>query len=109
MSLEQDKLLARFKEVFGDPTYKEMSEISGINLTRIFRLNNGFEMKMGEYLKIKKCVDEKIATSSNIKFLFESCLEKLSVKVLKDLEVICARKLEMSEMLKVTTASDVVA
>lgn len=109
MSDEQTKLLTRFKEIYKNPTYKEMSDISNINLTRIFRLNNGFEMKMSEYLKIKKCIDDKIAQSSNVQFVFNQCIENLSVNVLKEIEKFCSRKLEIKEMLKISNTNEVVA
>lgn len=109
MSDEQAKLLTRFKEVYKNPTYKEMADISNINLTRIFRLNNGFEMKMSEYLKIKKCIDDKIAQTSNVQFIFNQCLENLSIKVLSELEKICTRKLEIQEILKINNSNEVVA
>lgn len=109
MHLEQERILKRFKTLFGDPTYKEMAEISDIQLTRIFRLNNGFEMKMSEYLKIKKAIDDKIAQTSKVHIVFNECLENLSVNALLELEKICSRKLEMYQLVASKSLTEVVA
>ncbi len=109
MKSEQKRLIERFKELYGNPTYKEMAEITDIQMTRAFRLCNGFEMKLTEYLKISKKIDEKIAETSTIKDTFNTCLNELSANALKEIEKFCVRKLEVKQILKSSIIKEVVA
>jgi len=45
----QQILLKRFKRLFPTHSYKEISMLTGIQITRVFRLFNGAEMKISEY------------------------------------------------------------
>jgi hypothetical protein len=48
MTLQQS-ILKQFKERYPKLTLKRGSELTGINSSRLFRLLNGSEMKLGEY------------------------------------------------------------
>lgn len=48
MKLQQN-VLTCYKEKFPDDTLKQISDKTGIQVTRVFRLFNGHEMKLSEY------------------------------------------------------------
>lgn len=45
----QFKILSDFREKYPDLTLKQISKLTGIQITRVFRLFNGSEMKLKEY------------------------------------------------------------
>lgn len=58
MAALQKELLRRYSELMGAPSLKEIAEDTGIQVTRVFRLFNGHEMRMAEYFIFKQRVDE---------------------------------------------------
>ncbi|EQC48372.1 hypothetical protein M899_1461 [Bacteriovorax sp. BSW11_IV] len=89
---EQKKILDQFMSLYNRPTYEEMSSVTGIQVTRCFRLVNGAEMKLKEYLIFKKLISDKVASESLIT-LAESCLVSLNETALKEIADLCERKL----------------
>ena len=59
MTTGQKEILEKYKALYGKQTLKKMSEQTGIQLTRMFRLLNGAEMKISEYEVLLKLVNEK--------------------------------------------------
>lgn len=56
----QDATLKQFQEVFNGPTLKEISTLTGIQMTRIFRLMNGYEMKLSEWESMNCAIHTKV-------------------------------------------------
>lgn len=50
----QQSILAEFHIAYPQVTLKKASELLGIQITRVFRLLNGQEMKLKEYEKFKR-------------------------------------------------------
>jgi len=94
----QLEVLSKFKSLYGDPTYKQISTLSGIQMTRVFRISNGYEMKLSEYLKLKSLIDEKIEKSFKLDEVVERCKMELSEYSLKEVEIFCQRKLNTLEL-----------
>ena len=46
--VQQKIILSEFKKVFGNQSYRSISKITGIQNTRVFRIFNGSEMRIGE-------------------------------------------------------------
>lgn len=63
---QQESLIEHFMDVFNKPTLREMSSITGIQLTRVFRLVNGSSMRLSEYMMIKEAIDRQTGSSSEI-------------------------------------------
>ena len=51
---EQKEILEKFKATWPHLTLLEMAAILGMNRTRFYRIVNGYEMKLSEYLAVKK-------------------------------------------------------
>ena len=45
----QKSTIAEFKKAYPEITLKKASQVLGIQITRVFRLFNGHEMRLGEY------------------------------------------------------------
>jgi hypothetical protein len=59
MSLQQ-QILCNYFEVYGkEKTLKEISGHLGIQITRVFRILNGYEMKISEYEKFRQATSKK--------------------------------------------------
>ena len=76
------------------PTLKEISEDTGIQLTRVFRLLNGSTMKLSEYQVFNKKVKEKMGLTDSLEEIALECSLKLSPDAIKDLEIFLRRKIE---------------
>lgn len=94
----QRDLLAQLKKVLGNPTYKMISERTGIQVTRVFRIFNGIEMKFSEYLTIKELLDSEMKKDTNFEKLIRDCKSKLRVSTLVEIEKLCVRKLEIVKL-----------
>lgn len=91
----QQKLLRTFRQQYGDLTFREMSALTGIQHTRVFRLFNGSEMKLKEYEIFNKLIEEKGMTHKRFIELARQMTAKLSDECLQELEAIFERKLRL--------------
>ncbi len=90
---KQEELIKCFKTLYRDPSYQKMANLLSIQKTRIFRICNGHEMKLSEYLQMQKLVDDKKQTSE-LETIVGDCLVNLSEKSIREITRICKRKLE---------------
>lgn len=67
----QKKTLERYRKFFPGETLRETSARTGIQITRIFRLNGGKTMKVVEFEAYENAVAAKIAESPNFSRLGE--------------------------------------
>lgn len=65
----QKELLENYLKKFSDPTLKEISAATGLNISRVFRLLNGAKMRLSEYLIFKNLVDDSSADKTEEEFL----------------------------------------
>lgn len=99
---EQKKILEQFNNLYGRPTYEGMAKITGIQITRCFRIMNGSELKLKEYLIFKKLINDKVASESLLA-LAESCLISLNESALKEIADLCERKLFFKKLVTEST------
>lgn len=52
----QIRIIEQVMERFNRPTLKKLSELTGIQVSRLFRILSGHEMKLGEYLQFCQCI-----------------------------------------------------
>lgn len=95
----QSKVLDRFKKNYPDLSYKQISNLTGIEKSRVFRIFNGSELKISE-LEIFDNLNHKATTPGNIEFIdtAKKCLTTLNKKILNKLLLemqynICASQL----------------
>ncbi len=79
-SLLQKQILNEYKTVFPNQTIKEVAITTKIHPSRVFRLLNGYEMKISEYEKIDKILRQNNATNNYEEFfkLTDLCFKKLN-------------------------------
>ncbi len=65
----QKSLLDNYLKKYGRPTLKEISLMTGINATRVFRVLNGAKLKLDEYLIFKNLVNDLSAEKMEEDFL----------------------------------------
>lgn len=53
----QQETINRYKKKYPNHTFREISAQTGIQLTRVFRIINGYEMKLSEYLAFQKVIN----------------------------------------------------
>lgn len=90
----QTTILNQYMLLNFKPTLKQISEDTGIQLTRVFRLFNGSTMKLSEYQIFSKKVKEKMGLTDGLEEVAFECSLKLSPEAIKDLEVFLRRKIE---------------
>jgi GTP cyclohydrolase FolE2 len=54
----QQKILRDYRKCFPHDTLKEMNQRTGIQMSRIFRIMNGLEMKVTEYENIQQAISQ---------------------------------------------------
>lgn len=91
----QKTILNQYMLLNDKPTLKKISEDTGIQLTRVFRLFNGSTMKLSEYQIFNKKVKEKMGLTDGLEAVAFECSLKLSPAAIKDLEVFLKRKIEV--------------
>jgi signal recognition particle GTPase len=99
----QKNVIKRFKSKYPDLTLKETSSLTGIQMTRIFRIFNGHEMKVSEYEKFQEVIhqSEEVYEASN-EFLTElfNNITKLSRNSVIDINNYVNRKVHIKELIQ---------
>ena len=96
----QKNVLNRYLELKGKPTLKEISKDTGIQITRVFRILNGSEMKLKEYGIFKEKVFELEGDSGTFLKLATKCDEFLSSKMKEQISTVMMRFLKLSSLIK---------
>ncbi len=78
MSL-QKKTINRYRHFFPEDTLREVSARTGIQITRIFRLFNGKNMKVAELEAFQNIIDLKLSENKNLKRVENALDEAYSI------------------------------
>ncbi len=110
----QKIVLSQYMLLNEEPTLKNISMDTGINITRVFRLFNGATMKLSEYQIFQQRVREKMGLTDSLETIALDCSLKLSATAIKEIEVMLKRKIEIwkikqSAEEKTKTASQLIA
>jgi hypothetical protein len=98
----QETLLKRFSDNFPNLSFKEMEAITGIQSTRMFRLYNGYEMKLKEYILLEQVMAKKSRTNIDQELLglTQDLLRTLSLEERRSFHLYLQRELHKKEMKK---------
>lgn len=91
----QKIILGQYVLLNEQPTLKKISEDTGIQITRVFRLFNGATMKLSEYQIFQKKVKEKMGLTNTLEAIAFDCSLKLSPEAIKEIENYLRRKMEI--------------
>jgi len=78
-------------------TIREMANDSGIQQTRLFRIMNGQEMKLSEYLTFKNRISILIGSQSQIEELAKECEKVLSINCVSDISNYMKRRVRIAQ------------
>ena len=95
----QQQVINNYFEIFGkEKTLKEISGHLGIQITRVFRILNGYEMKLTEYEKFKSVT--KLADAEKCRDFLETAIkgEKIfSVKMSNEIKQVLEMKIRLQD------------
>lgn len=95
----QKRIIRDFKEYYPNHTLKMISDETGIQITRVFRIFNGQEMKLKEFEALNEKIEEKKKTKdSELLNLVEEGLTLLSNETLNEIKFSLMRKLSMKKL-----------
>ena len=92
---EQRKIIEEFLVLNRFSTQTEMADFLGIERSRYFRLLNGCEMKLSEYLAMKKAIDKQMQLEGH-----DNSAAGLGPKIQRDLFMIIFRAKRMQQIVK---------
>jgi len=94
--------------VYENPVLRVVSEDTGIQLTRVFRLFNGSEMKLSEYLVFKEKINKKVEIRS-LEDLGEKCDLQLGKESRQEISLFLGKKLKMQRLKLISSDLKLVA
>ncbi len=89
----QKNIIDQYLKINQKPTLKFISQDTGIQLTRVFRILNGAKMHLEEFEIFYQRVQSVKSQSKSLDGLIFQCQMKLSEEALKELEESLAKKL----------------
>ena len=95
----QQNILKDYMSLFTRPTILQLSRDSGIQKTRVFRLINGIEMRLSEYLIIKDRISKLTNICTDLQTVAKECEYSLSPDEVRDLQRVMDRKLKRAKLL----------
>ena len=88
----QENILKSYQQQFPKNTFLQISKQTGIQITRIFRIFNGSEMKINEYFIFKDLLENSKGVDEEFRNLFEFALTNFPVNSLEELKDYLDRK-----------------
>lgn len=98
----QEAIIKHYNQINEKFTLREISEDTGIQITRVFRLIRGHEMKIGEYEKFDRAIRKKVSPNNSFNELVQLanlCAHKLSIKQIMEIIELMERKLHLQDLL----------
>ncbi len=96
----QKQVIEQFKKLYPGCTLQSISNETGIQITRVFRIINGNEMKLSEYEAFQRAIAIKENSPNNDFFkLVEEGIHFLSSETIEEFKFGLMRKLSMKKLL----------
>ena len=92
---DQKTILKQYMELNCNPTLKVISEETGIQITRVFRLLNGSKMRLEEFKVFEDAVMKKMGMDNSLVTLAQESISKFSFKGMTEMETQFNRKLKL--------------
>jgi len=97
----QNDVIKTYRQHFPRDTFKAISKRTGIQATRVFRIFNGYKMKVDEYEKFKNAINssEKLGQHARLfEFLSSNCIKTLSNRDLNELNHQMEKKIFLASL-----------
>ena len=98
MGKMQEQILRQYKKLKGSQSLRKMSEDTGIDSTRIFRIVHGSEMRLGEYEIFRAKILAENKGVGDFHELLDNSVKNLDIKFLNDVQDFIKRKLRLSSL-----------
>ena len=92
---DQKTILKQYMELNCNPTLKVISEDTGIQITRVFRLLNGSKMRLEEFKIFEEAVMKKMGMDNSLVTLAKESISKFSLMGITEMEMLFNRKLKL--------------
>lgn len=99
MYSKQVDVLNKYAQAKGKQTLREISQDTGINTSRLFRLMNGYEMKISEYQIFERKLEEyEFGEHQRVLELMKHCLSSLESPTIEEIEKILHTKVKLKKL-----------
>ncbi|MBI2522699.1 MAG: hypothetical protein HYV97_19920 [Bdellovibrio sp.] len=98
--LSSQRIINDFKYEFGNLTYREIAALTGIQMTRVFRIFNYQEMKVSEYERFKNLLLQKKSGTARLLELFNQYALFLSPCFVRKLEKQIEREIKIVNLIQ---------
>jgi len=96
----QKRIIEQYLNLNPNITLRKISSDTGIQMTRVFRILNGSEMKIAEYEIFRKKVTDKLGLCGVLEELAHECSITLSNESIKEIEALMKRKIQIKNLMK---------
>ncbi len=91
----QKRVLGQYLELSNNPTLKVIAMDTGIQITRVFRILNGSEMRLKEFLAFNRAVEKRMGAGISLGNLALECMHTLSAEALCEIQADMERRLKL--------------
>ena len=92
----QRQIINHYFELFGEHrTLREISAHLNIQITKVFRILNGYEMKISEYEKFRQAMGKKAGEGTDLSNMAVKGEKTLSYRMTNDLKQILEMKIRL--------------
>ncbi len=95
----QKRILEQYLNLNPSITLRKIAADTGIQMTRVFRILNGSDMKLAEYEVFRKRVTEKLGLCGVLEELAHECSISLSNESIKEIELMMKRKIQIKNLM----------
>ncbi|MCP4914200.1 MAG: hypothetical protein GY909_13895 [Oligoflexia bacterium] len=95
----QENLIKEFRDTFTRMTLNELTNLCDIERTRLFRIFNGYEMKISEYEKIKACLTTELGNESSLERVASDCVNSFKERECLKISDQLRRKMRWLELI----------
>ncbi|PIP95831.1 MAG: hypothetical protein COW00_07895 [Bdellovibrio sp. CG12_big_fil_rev_8_21_14_0_65_39_13] len=105
----QKETIQEFLKLYDKPTLNQIFKMTGIQKTRFFRISNGMEMRLAEYVILKNLIDQKKVKHGKLRNLVELCLHEMNPLELEKIEQHLEKSLRSSLLKNERVTSEVLS
>ena len=105
----QKETIQEFLELYDRPTLSQIFDMTGIQKTRFFRITNGMEMRLAEYVILKSLIDQKKVKHGKLRNLIELCLQEMNPAEIDKIEQSLEKSLRIALLKNEKETSEVLS
>lgn len=95
----QENIIKEFRDTFKGMTLNDLTKICHIERTRLFRIFNGYEMKLSEYEKMKSCLTSELGNENSLEKVASDCASNFKERECLKISEQLKRKMRWLELI----------